>query len=640
MRSRTGRRDRGRPAAQASAFDATSGTADAPAATAGARHTARSGSPPATAPSGSRTPPARSSASPATRSLAEPRAEIPVPPDCTTSSRPVLLLRRFRCRPRCVWVAGDARGRGSGGSIPDTGRWPRGSRFVRPGGRRHRRGAVWVTSLLDDTVVRIDPRANRIAGHDSRRARRAQRSRRARAGSGSRTRSTGRSPGSTRDEPGGGDDPRRTACRGRSPSARTASGSPPASAALSPAGAIAIGVLSDCRGMLASVHDTVARRHELPLIERGGKRAGTIDGRRRRASRSAAIRSASSSAAPTPRPAARSRRRGGWSNRIGADVLIGPLGGNQGLALQDFARRRPGVAFVNGSRPRTAPQTGAELLQLPRRTAHVDGRCGHLRLQAARLAQGGHRRASSGRRFQLGAGRRTSSRSSARSAGRSRSGSGFRKQNQDFSGLVAADSGNRGSTASSWRLRPARRAAGARAEAIRATAGQPLPEGRRGHSDPGHCSRARQPCARNRLGRAPRPPRRVSGQPPQGVSRDREELSRRPLRLWVLQRDGGDATGTRPRATAISPDGERRFMAGACSCQAERSDTANDPRREPPGDRTERPVRDADADHRSYDQDDSPASTRTFGGYFTAKDPPPSKTTPACVKRTPPPWAR
>lgn len=35
-----------------------------------------------------------------------------------------------------------------------------------------------------------------------------------------------------------------------------------------------------------------------------------------------------------------------------------------------------------------------------------------------------------------------------------------------------------------------------------------------------------------------------------------------------------------------------------------------------------------------------PRVDATFGGYFTAKDPPPSKTTPECVKRTPPAWAR
>ena len=35
-----------------------------------------------------------------------------------------------------------------------------------------------------------------------------------------------------------------------------------------------------------------------------------------------------------------------------------------------------------------------------------------------------------------------------------------------------------------------------------------------------------------------------------------------------------------------------------------------------------------------------PEVEHTFGGYFKPRDPPPSKTTPACVKRTPPPWAR
>jgi serine/threonine-protein kinase len=35
-----------------------------------------------------------------------------------------------------------------------------------------------------------------------------------------------------------------------------------------------------------------------------------------------------------------------------------------------------------------------------------------------------------------------------------------------------------------------------------------------------------------------------------------------------------------------------------------------------------------------------PAVDPTFGGYFEATDPPPNESTPACVKRTPPPWAR
>jgi branched-chain amino acid transport system substrate-binding protein len=35
-----------------------------------------------------------------------------------------------------------------------------------------------------------------------------------------------------------------------------------------------------------------------------------------------------------------------------------------------------------------------------------------------------------------------------------------------------------------------------------------------------------------------------------------------------------------------------------------------------------------------------PNVEQTFGGYFTANDPPPTRTTPACKKRKPPPWAR
>jgi hypothetical protein len=35
-----------------------------------------------------------------------------------------------------------------------------------------------------------------------------------------------------------------------------------------------------------------------------------------------------------------------------------------------------------------------------------------------------------------------------------------------------------------------------------------------------------------------------------------------------------------------------------------------------------------------------PDVEQTFGGYFARGGPPPSETSPPCVKRTPPPWAR
>ena len=41
-----------------------------------------------------------------------------------------------------------------------------------------------------------------------------------------------------------------------------------------PAGAIKIGVLSDCAGPYGQIYDTSLAGAELPLAERGGKRAG------------------------------------------------------------------------------------------------------------------------------------------------------------------------------------------------------------------------------------------------------------------------------------------------------------------------------------------------------------------------------
>jgi branched-chain amino acid transport system substrate-binding protein len=35
--------------------------------------------------------------------------------------------------------------------------------------------------------------------------------------------------------------------------------------------------------------------------------------------------------------------------QVGVDILIGPLTGDEGLALQDYARRHPDITFVNGS---------------------------------------------------------------------------------------------------------------------------------------------------------------------------------------------------------------------------------------------------------------------------------------------------
>ena len=170
-------------------------------------------------------------------------------------------------------------------------------------------GAVWVTSSIDDTVTRIDPKTNKVVARV-------------------RLDST----------PGG-------IAAGAGGVWVTASGQP----AAPPPGAIKIGVLSDCAGPFGQLYDDTLAGVELPLIQRGGKPAGptltdgvdgvSIGGR--------PIRLVFGCADGTTASALVEARR--LVDKIGVEVLIGPLRGEEGLALQDYARRRPGVTFVNGT---------------------------------------------------------------------------------------------------------------------------------------------------------------------------------------------------------------------------------------------------------------------------------------------------
>ena len=111
-----------------------------------------------------------------------------------------------------------------------------------------------------------------------------------------------------------------------------------------------MGVLSDCEGTpryTAAYNDTVAPA-ELPLIERGGTRAGTIaDGVDGVSIGGHPIHIALGCADGTSGSALAEARR--LVEQAGVDVLIGPLSGDEGLALQEYARRQSGIAFVNGS---------------------------------------------------------------------------------------------------------------------------------------------------------------------------------------------------------------------------------------------------------------------------------------------------
>jgi YVTN family beta-propeller protein len=208
---------------------------------------------------------------------------------------------------------------------------------------------VWVTSLLGDSIARIDPATNRVVA----------------------TIEVGRGP--TGVTVGGGSvwaassvdgtvsriDPKTnevvaTIAVPGSPSAigaglggiwlTTRDRAP-----VPESGSIRIGVLTDCTGPYAFARDHTLAGAELPLLDRGGTRASSnlFDGVEGTAIDGHPLRLSFGCADGTSGAALLAARR--LVEEWGADVLIGPLAGNEGLALQEYARLHADVAFVNGT---------------------------------------------------------------------------------------------------------------------------------------------------------------------------------------------------------------------------------------------------------------------------------------------------
>ncbi len=296
--------------------------------------------------------------------------QIAIPPDGSKVARAYEDFADFSVGQGALWVAGDTLGRTlwkldpRGRKLVATVRLP----FI-PAGVAAGEGAVWVTSLLDDTVTRLNPSTNRIV----------------------RTIRVGRGAGSVATGNGavwvvnGIDgtvsrvDPRANRVVATIPIGNmpgdiavgpdgpwvTATDAAPAAV---PEGSIPIGVLSDCRGSYSQTRASTLAGAELALIERGGTRAGTAltDGVEGVSIAGHPVTLYFGCSDSTTGSALSEARR--LVDGIGVRVLIGPLRGTQGLALQDFARRRPGVAFVNG--------TSSVLLQHPAPnffSFHTDG---------------------------------------------------------------------------------------------------------------------------------------------------------------------------------------------------------------------------------------------------------------------------
>ncbi len=181
-------------------------------------------------------------------------------------------------------------------------------------------GAVWVADALDDTVSRIDPTSNRVVG-------------------------TIRVPG----RPG----PIAVGAGGVWVTVRH-------EPAILAGHAIKIGVLTDCSGAInGDWGDVTATAAELPLIERGGRRAGTavMDGVVGASIGGRPIRLYFGCGDSTAAGALAEARR--LVEKVGVDVLIGPFEASESFAVMAYARRHPRIAFVDAG-------GGAPLLTAPR----------------------------------------------------------------------------------------------------------------------------------------------------------------------------------------------------------------------------------------------------------------------------------
>jgi branched-chain amino acid transport system substrate-binding protein len=249
-----------------------------------------------------------------------------------------------------IWVVGDAFGRTLWRLDPISKRVveaiPLG--FV-PGAVAVGDDAVWVTSLLGDTIAKIDPVGKRIV----RTIRVGVGVNDIAAGEGSVWVTSAVDRSLTRIEPVTGRVVARTPLEGvpghvavGSGGVWVTTGKPTPRIAR---GSIGIGVLADCNGPFAPSYEDALAGAELALIERGGRRAGPLvtDG-------VAGVRIAGKpvelafgctdgSSAST---LAEARR---LVEQAGVQIMVGPLGGNEGLALEAYERIRPDITFVNGS---------------------------------------------------------------------------------------------------------------------------------------------------------------------------------------------------------------------------------------------------------------------------------------------------
>jgi branched-chain amino acid transport system substrate-binding protein len=114
-----------------------------------------------------------------------------------------------------------------------------------------------------------------------------------------------------------------------------------------------IGVLADCYGPFSSIHEILVASAELPLLERGARLHGKSpsDGLDAGKAGGRPLQFLSGCVTGNDEVIPAARR---LVEEQGADVLVGPLDPQQGMVLRAYARRRPETTFV--VQPADAPE--------------------------------------------------------------------------------------------------------------------------------------------------------------------------------------------------------------------------------------------------------------------------------------------
>src|SRR3712207_4899360 len=141
-----------------------------------------------------------------------------------------------------------------------------------------------------------------------------------------------------------------TACGGGGDDSSSGGSETAAAPADAPEGAIQIGVLTTCGGPFATFEAQSLSGAKYALINQAG---GTADGQEAQDQVTGATVGGTPLAVSygcsdaTPDKAVAEARR--LVENVGVQILLGPLSGDEGVAVAEYAKSQPDVTFVNGT---------------------------------------------------------------------------------------------------------------------------------------------------------------------------------------------------------------------------------------------------------------------------------------------------